>query len=294
MQKLFTLYSLIFIIFSGRGPMTDFLQSLPDHIRGWKITGEDRVYDRGTLFDYMNGGAEVYLAFDFRRVRVNRFKRPDGIEMTLDIYEMGSAPEAFGIFSCDPEDEEVGIGQGSRYGFGLLRFWKGPYFVTVMADAEGEEVDRAVLELGREIDKLLGPEGPEPEMLSILPQARLIKNRVSYFHSNIHLNNRFYIASENILNLDSGTECVFAEYRSEGEEPVSLLVIRYGDANKAISAYRSFLSNFVTGADVKGPVRTENHKWIQAQVTGDTLAVVFDAPNGDLAKQMLTGIKYKE
>lgn len=271
--------------------MMDIYQSLPDRIQEWKKAGKDVFYDRGTLFDYMNGGAEVYLAFDFRKVLVRRFRRSDGEEMTLDIYEMGSAPEAFGIFSCDREDEEVGIGQGSEYGFGLLRFWKGPFFVSVMTGAEGEAVDRAVLELGRKIDKLLGPQGPEPEILELLPQAGLRKDRTSYFHSNISLSNRFYVASENILNLDRETDCVFAEYGPEGEEPVSLLVIRYEDEQKALAAYRSFVANYMPEAAETGLVRAENKRWTQARATRDTVAVVFDAPTEKTALQMLAEIK---
>ena len=271
--------------------MTDVYQSLPDQIQEWKKAGEDVFYDRGTLFDYMNGGAEVYLAFDFRRVLVRRFRRSDGEEMALDIYEMGSAAEAFGIFSCDREDEEAGIGQGSEYGFGLLRFWKGPFFVTVMTGAEGEAVDRAVLELGREVDKLLDQEGPEPEILGILPQTGLRKNRSSYFHSNISLNNRFYIASENILNLDRETDCVFAEYGPEGEEAVSLLVVRYVDEEKALAAYRSFVASYMPEGAETGLLRTENQKWTQVQVIRDTVAVVFDAPTEKTARQMLSETK---
>jgi hypothetical protein len=291
MKKHLLLLGLVFIFFCGRAPMTDIHRSLPDRIREWKVAEKDVFYDRGTLFDYMNGGAEVYLAFDFRKVLSRTYKHPDGKKMTLDIYDMGTAPEAFGIFSCDREDEEAGIGQGSEYGFGLLRFWKGPYFVTVMANAEGEEVDRAVLDLGREIDKILGPEGPEPEMISMLPQAGLKENRVSYFHSNVHLNNRFYVASENILNLDRETECVFAEYGPEEEEPVSLLVIRYGDEKKARSAYFSFIESFIPEAGENGLLQMENRKWTKARVTGDTVAVVFDAPTEDSAQALLSGIK---
>lgn len=271
--------------------MTDIYKSLPDQVHEWKAVGKDMFYDRGNLYDYINGGAEVYLAFDFRRVIVRKFQRPDGEEMTLDIYEMGSAPEAFGIFSCDREDEEAGIGQGSEYGLGLLRFWKGPYFVSIMTGAEGEAVDRAILELGKEVDKLLLPEGPEPEILEMLPQAGLRKNRTSYFHSNISLSNRFYIASENILNLDKNTDCVFAEYGPEGEEPVSLLVVRYADEQRALAAYRSFIANYMPEAAETGLVRTENLKWTQARVARVIVTVVFDAPTEDAASQMLSEIK---
>lgn len=273
--------------------MTDIYQSLPDQVLEWKAAGKDEIYDRGTLYDYMDGGAEVYLAFDFHRVTVRKYRREDGQELTLDIYEMGSAPEAFGIFSCDREDEEVGIGQGSEYGFGLLRFWKGSYFVTVMTGAEGDEVDRAVLELGREVARLLGPEGKEPEILKILPRKGLRKNRTSYFHSNIHLNNRFYVASENILHLDRKTECVFAEYGPAEEDPVSLLIVRYTDEDKAVVAHRNFVTNYMPGEADPGPVRMENQRWTQVAVFGDTVAIVFNAPGETTAGQILSAIELR-
>lgn len=271
--------------------MTDIYRSLPDRIQEWKAGEKDVIYDRGNLFDYMNGGAEVYLAFDFRRVLVRKYQRPGGDEMLLDIYEMGSSAEAFGVFSCDREDEEAGIGQGSEYGYGLLRFWKGPYFVTVMTSAEDEEAGQAVLELGREVERLLGPEGPEPEILDVLPQAGLRKNRTSYFHSNIHLNNRFFIASENILELDRETDCVLAEYGPSDEDPVSLLIVFYPDRQKALDAYRSFIEGFMPEAVETGTIRMENSKWTKAQIAGNTVAVVFDAPTEEFAGQILSGIK---
>lgn len=290
MKKLILLFCLVFIFLCEGNPMTDVYRSLPDRILEWKTGEEDVFYDRGNLFDYMNGGAEVYLAFDFRRVLVRKFHKPGGEEMTLDIYEMGSSAEAFGIFSCDREDEEAGIGQGSEYGFGLLRFWKGSHFVTVMTAAEGEEVDRAVLELGRKVAKLLGPEGPEPEILEMLPQDGLRKNSTSYFHSDIHLNNRFFIVPENILKLDRETECVFAEY-GPPVDPASLLIVRYTNEKKALDAYRSFIAGFMPDAADTGIIRTESLKWTQVRITGNTVAIVFDAPTEDFARQILSGIK---
>ena len=37
---------------------------------------------------------------------------------------------------CDREDPEAGIGQGSEYGFGLLRFWRNRFFVTIMTTGD--------------------------------------------------------------------------------------------------------------------------------------------------------------
>jgi len=278
MQKLCLLFVGLGLILScGGETVTDIYRSLPNRIQEWKALGEDVYYDRATLFDYMNGGAEVYLAFDFREVFVRRFRRGEDEELSLDIYDMGSPAEAFGVFSCDREDEEAGIGQGSEYGFGLLRFWKGRHFVSIMAGAEGEDVDRAVLELGRAVDRILEEEGPEPEILKMLPQTGLRPDRTSFFHSNVNLNNRFFIAAENILKLDRETDCVFAEYGPPDEEPVNLLIVRYPDALSAQNALRSFLASYMPESVENRITQTEDGRWTLARVTDSVISIVFGA-----------------
>ena len=278
MKKLCLLFVGLGLILScGGKTVTDIDRSVPDRIQDWTATGEDARYDRATLFDYMNGGAEVYLAFDFREVFVRRFRRGEDEELSLDIYDMGSPAEAFGVFSCDREDEEAGIGQGSEYGFGLLRFWKGRHFVSIMAGAEGEDVDRAVLELGRAVDRILMEEGPEPEILKMLPQTGLRPDRTSLFHSNVNLNNRFFIAAENILKLDRETDCVFAEYGPPDEEPVNLLIVRYPDVSLAQSAHRSFLESYMPESAGTGMAQTEDGRWTLARITDSVISIVFGA-----------------
>ena len=121
----------------------------------------------------MDGGAEVYLAFDFREVFVRKYADADGNEIVLDIYDMGSPAEAFGMFSCDRQDPEAGIGQGSEYGPGLLRFWRGRYFVSITVSGNEDKAEKAVLELGKAVAPLLGPDGAPPDMIKLLPAAGL-------------------------------------------------------------------------------------------------------------------------
>ena len=97
------------------GPMPDFSRLVPVKVGDWSAAGKDAVYDRKTLYGYMDGGAEVYLAFDFRQVFTRKYAGPDGRnqEISLDIYDMGAPAEAYGIFSCDREDPPAGIGQAT-------------------------------------------------------------------------------------------------------------------------------------------------------------------------------------
>jgi len=282
-----------FLVHCGGGKVREILQSIPDEVLSWKADGQDVSYDRTTLFDYMNGGAEVYLAFDFQRVSVRRFKASGEDEIVLDIYDMGSPAEAFGVFSCDREDEEAGIGQESEYGFGMLRFWQGRYFVSIITTGDYQAAEEAILELGRAVAGVLGPEGPEPDMLRLLPQKELITDRISYFHSNINLNNRFFLASENILHLEKDTDCVFAEYGWDSPETVKLLIVRYPDETRAEAAYTSFLQAYMPEAEESGLAQMEDKQWTLAVVHENVVSIVFDASDRDAALRLQAEIQFE-
>jgi len=274
------------------GEVIEYARIIPMDIKDWKAVEKEAVYDRKTLYDYMNGGAEVYLAFDFRHVFVRKYKGPGDNEIALDIYHMGTSEEAFGVFSCDREDEPAGIGQDSEYGFGLLRFWQGPYFVSITAMGDDKAAEPVILELGKIVSSKLGPSGRKPDILDVLPREKLIKNRVSFFHSNVNLNNRFFIASENILNLDRKTDCVFAEYETIGEGRGFLLVVRYTDTIKAKAAHESFLGDYMPEGSKSGIAQMENKTWTLARIEENIVSIVFEAPSKQWASKLQSSIKY--
>jgi hypothetical protein len=277
------------------GAVNDFGPKIPKQVLDWKASGEDAVYDRKTLYDYMDGGAEVYLAFDFREVFVRKYADAAGNEIALDIYDMGSPAEAFGMFSCDRQDPEAGLGQGSEYGPGLLRFWRGRHFVSITVSGNEDKAEKAVLELGKAVAPLLGPDGAPPEMIRLLPASGLKPGKTAYFHNHVHLSNRYYISSENVLNLDEKTECVFAEYNpvvadapvgASGGDSARLLVVRYPDAARAGAAAGSFLRALLPQADADGAALTEKKKWSTVKTRENVLAAVFEASSKEYAGRL--------
>jgi len=42
-------------------------------IKGWEISGEIKVYTPETLYDYINGAAELYLSYDFQELQVAEY-----------------------------------------------------------------------------------------------------------------------------------------------------------------------------------------------------------------------------
>ena len=262
--------------------------SLPLEAAGWKWDGKDLNYNRRTIFDYIDGAGELYLAYNFRSVRVRRFEKPGQPPIIAELFDMGSSEDAYGVFSFERQDEDVGIGQGSELGGGLLRFWKGKFFISVYAEGEGPEVESAILTLGREVAESIKMSGPAPKLISALPdgKAGLVEKSIRYLHSHVLLNQRFFVANQNILNLNQKTEAVLAQYLRD-QKKVHLLLIRYPSEKEAEAALVSFKKAYMPEASEKYFLQTEDKKWTGAKRQKEVILIVFGASKEKEAEEII-------
>lgn len=253
--------------------------ALPAAAEGWTWDGTEVAYDARTVFDYIDGAGEMFLAYGFERLTVRRFAKSDQPPLTIECYRMASAEAAFGVFSFERQGEGVGIGQGSEQGGGLLRFWKGRYFVSVFADGEGAEAEAAVLALARRTAASIREEGKPPRAVGLLPgkDAGLIETSVRYVTSHILLNQHLFLARENVLGLTRETGAVLAQY-GHGAAGTRLLVVRYPTAAAAEAAHGRFMTAYLPAAAGKDRVQTPDGRWTIARQWQGVLSVVIGAP----------------
>ncbi len=253
--------------------------SLPAAIEGWVWDGKELHYDSRTLFDYIDGAGELYLAYGFQNLTLRRFEKPNQPPLILECYDMSSAADAYGVFSFERQDQAVGIGQGSEFGGGLLRFWKGKYFVSIYADGEGAEAESAILAMGRQTAAAIPATGPEPQLVGLIPgkDAGLVETSVRYLKSHVLLNQRFFIAHENILNLSRQAEAVLAQY-GQDKQKAQLLLVRYPSATEAGEAYRKFMTAYLPDSGGRDRLKTEDQRWTIARQRNECVLVVFGAP----------------
>jgi hypothetical protein len=262
--------------------------SLSSEADGWKWDVKETEYDSKTMFKYMDGAAEVYLAYGFENLTVRRFEKSGRPPIIVELYEMASSKDAYGVFSYEHQDEAAGIGQGSEFGGGLLRFWKGKYFVSIYAEREGVDVESGILKIGKAVADSIPSMGSEPKLVGFIPGKNLglVDKSLRYLRSHVLLNQRFFIAHQNILNLSRKTEAVLAQY-SQSKQKTQLLLIRYPDSKEAVDAYRSFMKVYLP--DVKGVDRskTEDQKWTFARQRNEFILIVFGAPTEADAEVLL-------
>jgi len=268
--------------------------SLPAEAAGWKWDGKEMKYGSKSVFQYMDGSAELYLAYGFQNLRVRRFEKLNQPPITLELYDMASSENAYGVFSFERQDESVRIGQGSEFGGGLLRFWKGNYFVSIYADGGGEEVESAILRMGRAAADLIQEMWPEPKLVSFIPgnDLGLVDKSVRYLRSYVLLNQRFFIAHQNILNLNRKTEAVLAQY-IRNKQKTQLLLIRYPNLKEAGDAYQSFMNAYLPDARGKDRSKTEDGRWTFVRQRKEFVLVVFGAPTAEDAEALLKATEEK-
>ena len=61
---------------------------LPDSIDGWKKKTEDKFYTPENLYDYINGGAELYISYGFIEVISRTYYKENQPELKVEIFEM--------------------------------------------------------------------------------------------------------------------------------------------------------------------------------------------------------------
>jgi hypothetical protein len=289
---LFVLLFALLIINCGKTDRGDNAMELtkliPNQFGDWKTLDEVRSYNRETIFDYIDGAGEVYLMYDFKEVAVSKFLGPDSAEITVEIFDMGTTGDAFGVFSHSREGNDMGIGGGSESRDGFLCFWKDRYFVCVHSSKQSGEFNNAVIAIGRDIESKITGDVNKPDIVEVLPGDGLVESSVIYFHKQTSLNYHYFLSEENILNLGEHTDAVLAVYRPGR---ITLLCIEYPDTGSATESFGSFISKYIPEADESGTAEVEEGVWIRAFITGRYFIAAFDAPDETTAVSLVNNVK---
>ena len=232
--------------------------AVPRQAAGFAAEGPDATYDRKTIFDYIDGGAEVYLAYDMRGCLSRRYVASGGPAVVLDLFDMGTSAEAFGVFTLDRDGEPLDVGEDGLSREGWIRFWKGRFFVSIYAERETAVAREAALLLARGIEAGIREKGERPKILGRLPKGGLQKQSIRYLHSHILLETHVRLSDENVLGLGPDTEVVLASYVREGKR-ARLLLVSYPDAVRAAEARKRYLSLRSSGDASKCQRERNNH-----------------------------------
>lgn len=149
------------VVQCGGGPVPDEnsgLASAAVEIDGWQMDSEPEIYVGDTLYELIDGGAEVYHQFGFVQALAAQYSDAEGRSISLEVFEMGDVEGARGIFADKTGDtgEPLAIGDeavGEDY---YLNLRSGRYLVTITGFDSEPETQDGILELARAVAGALG------------------------------------------------------------------------------------------------------------------------------------------
>lgn len=227
------------------GPFSEMFPGA-DAVEGVIRAGEVITYGKETLYDYLNGGAELYFDYDIVSIASREYELPKDSGIEVSIYDMSDAGNAFGIYSifAYAGADRADIGNDAIRTPATLDFWKGRYYCKLMAYGGAEGTEEIMDALARYIADRIPEAGTRPDLVGRLPEEGRIPGSEKYFVGPLGLNNIRYVASENVLALGDGTEGAVAEY-GYGDMRYMGYLIAYpgpGTARAAFETYTSHIS----------------------------------------------------
>ena len=225
-------------------------KKLPD---GWRQIGSPQIYTRKTLFNRINGQAELFFKYGFQKsvfsICQNKKNSRDQIE--LDLYDMGNALQGFGIFSrFRSGDRSAGVGLESYLEDTSLLFYKGKYFVMLYAT----EADSSVLiRLAKTISSEIPDSSRSPKEIDSFPKNGLKPGSIEYYPGGL-LGYQFFERGFQGVYLEKAEEeeKVEAEIKAKGrdkdrtkngQKEFKLFLAIFKDSQKANKALEDFKDN---------------------------------------------------
>jgi hypothetical protein len=145
---------------------------------GWTMRGAAAAYNPANLYEYIDGAAENFLAYDFQELAVANFEQ-GGAQVTVEVYRHGNADAAFGIYSSEKPlaGNFLSMGAEGYYENGVLNFLSGPFYVKINSFALPADKDQEILTSFATAVAAKAEKNPRlPGLLAVLPE----KDRVSH------------------------------------------------------------------------------------------------------------------
>ena len=203
-------------------------------LSGFSLKTNYPVYVPENLWDFINGAADNYLAYDFQDLHVAEYKK--GKEtVKLEIYRHSDNINAFGIYSTErsPNFRYVNIGAQGYVADGAVNFFKGNYYVKIKTYSKKPKVIQAAESLAYKVADMLPGQSEMPVLLSQFPSEGKKPNEETYIN-------------KSVLGYSFLSKAFKALYQS-GSDNFSIFIIQNPSTDATLQSVKAYLK--VTGSE---------------------------------------------
>jgi hypothetical protein len=166
-------FVLLFQVLELQGKTLDF-----PAMNGWKLEGKPQIFSPQTLYEYINGAADLYLAYEFQDLNVAEYKGDKKAGVTVEIYRHQDPTQAFGIYSQErlANAQLMDLGAQGYREPNVINFISGPFYVKISGVNTGEEDEKILLPFAQKMEEILGGKTSLPPLLALFPAEGKKKN----------------------------------------------------------------------------------------------------------------------
>jgi hypothetical protein len=220
----------------------------------------------------VDGQADAFFAYGFEQVVTRRYQNADGIFVNVEIWQLATSADAFGLFHEDRAGQPVKIGvEGDADPGRRLAFWQDRYFASV--SASGSISDDVLRDIANGIASQLPAGGTAPNIVSRLPAENIVEGSLLFLHEEISIQNEVWLGGQNLLGLSPQTNGALARYTLNGAT-TRLLLVEYSTSAQAGDALKALQAGDVSDL-------------LASQVNGNYLAAAFGKTEAAQAQHLV-------
>lgn len=264
-------------------------------VEGFTPLASGESFGPDNLSDKINGKAELYLAAGFKEMSCRRFGlAAAGVNVEVFLYDMGSAENAFAVFSGQrrPGSPGSSLTANAYSTANALFFTKGRFYAELVADKAAAALPEALEAYAKALLAKLPSEGEAPVQAALFPKEGLDQDSVRLCSADVFgcegLNNMF----TGEYSLKSGKATAFVALRDTPEQ-ARTEAQRYLDF-LAANGYQKIET---PGSPADFQVLALDNSFEIVFVQDRTLAGVHDATTAaaalELAAKLQSGLKGK-
>ncbi len=189
-RKLFLpgVIAILFILSGFASPLKAGPDKYFPAVDGWERQSEIDVYTPETLWDIINGAADLFYAYDFIELFWAEYisKADESVYIVMEIYRQGGPVRAFGVYSQErpmsPELVDIGV-QGYRAP-GIMHFFVGDCYVKIRSHDRSAETEQTMRKLARHVSDMIDPDPQFPVIVTSLPEEHKVAFSDEFINTN--------------------------------------------------------------------------------------------------------------
>lgn len=182
-DRIFSVLFVCTLYVSSHSPAQDIFKLLPksNELKGWTYKSEPRIFANNQLWEYIDGGADVYIDYGFQKVATVELENAKR-NIVVDLYDMKSMEGAFGMYARERARTYhfISIGAGGYHEGVALNFYQSNYYVKLTAFTDDQPCQAALLKLAQLLSQKIGANKKAPSSLALFPEKNKMKFTENY------------------------------------------------------------------------------------------------------------------